>query len=608
MKFESYKVGSKKRLEKETIRFQDKKYCLLLQRFFRKLKTTGLKSIRMKKQSYKGLAAILVAGATLTGCKLIGDLEYTVTPDPVEMHGDSVKVSISVKIPEKGLNKKATAEITPKLGDKAFKSITVQGEKATGNGQTIDFKAGSTVNYTDVIPYSPDLENADLMITGTVSKGKKEEEFEPKKIADGTIVTPLLIQNDDKALIGADNFVRTTEEVYDGAQINFAKAKFNLRGGEMKEQDIKDLTAWLEMAQSNPKVAPKKVNLASYASPEGEIAKNSELATNRAETGQTTMEKIVANAKFEAPEGFYNKMPKGEDWDGFKKAVEASDLEDKDLIIRVLQMNPNPATRDAEIQKMSKTYTQLQKEILPSLRRTQFLVVYDQIGWSDEELKELSKSKPDTLTVEELLFTATLYDDLNEKMRLYNLVVSNYPEDWRGPNNVGYVYYMQNDLANAKANFEKANGMNENPVTLNNLGIIARIEGDRDRATGLLNSAMSAGSEVKYNMGLINIQNGDYEEAIGNFGGENTFNKALAQTLNDDLSGALTTLDASPDAESAMGYYLKAIIGARQDNLTMCTDNLKSAISKDPGLKSKAANDREFLKYFENAAFTAVVK
>lgn len=561
----------------------------------------------MKKQSYKGLAAIIVAGATLTGCKLIGDLEYTVTPDPVEMHGDSVKVNIAIKVPEKGLNKKASAEITPKLGDKAFKTITIQGEKATGNGQTINFKAGSTVNYTDVVPYSPDMEVADLQITGTVSKGKKEQDLEPIKIADGTIITPLLVQNDDKALIGVDNFVRTTEETYT-AQINYLKGKSNVRSTELKEQDIKDLQAWLTMAQSNPKVAPKKINLISYASPEGEIAKNQNLAQERAQTGQEATEGIVKKSGFEAPEGFYAQMPKGEDWDGFKKAVEASDLEDKDLIIRVLQMYPDPNTREQEIIKMSKTYQALEKNILPSLRRTQIQVVYDKIGWSDEELKELSKSKPDTLTVEELLFTATLYDDLDEKMRLYNLVVKNYPQDWRGPNNVGYVYYMKNDLANAKSNFEKANGMNENPVTLNNLGIIARIEGDRDRATQLLNSAMSAGSEVKYNMGIINIQNGDYAEAIGNFGGENTFNKALAQVLNEDYSGALSTIDASDDAESAMGYYLKAIIGARKDDLTMLTNNLKSAIAKDPALKAKAMKDREFLKYAENAAFQNIVK
>lgn len=560
----------------------------------------------MKKQSYKGLALVAASAALLTGCKLIGDLEYTVTPDPLEMHGDSVKVSITVKVPEKGLNKKASAEITPKLGDKSFKTVSIQGEKATGNGQTIP-KAGGTVNYTDVIPYSPDLEHADLMITGSAKKGKKEIEIEPVKVADGTIVTPLWVQPDDKALIGKDNFVRTTEETY-SAQINYLKGKSDVRSTEYKDKDIVDFTAWMADAQVNPKKAPKKINLVSYASPEGEVSKNGELANDRAKTGQEATEKILKNAKFETPENFFSQQPKGEDWDGFKRAVEASDLEDKELIIRVLQMYKDPAQREEEIKKMAATYKKLEKDILPPLRRTQIVVVYDKIGWSDAELKELAKTKPDTLTVEELLFTATLYDDLDEKMRIYNLVVQYYPQDWRGPNNVGYCYYMKNDLASAQTNFQKANDLNENPVTLNNLGIIERINGNRDKATELLNSAVSAGPEVKYNLGIIDIQNGDYAEAIGNMGSEKTFNKALAQVLNGDYSAALETINASPDAESAYGYYLKAIIGARQNNVDMVVNNLTSCFAKDPSLKAKAAEDREFIKFFDNASFQNVVK
>ncbi|MEX1001503.1 MAG: hypothetical protein WDZ35_05250 [Crocinitomicaceae bacterium] len=562
----------------------------------------------MKKQSYKSLAAVAVTAMALTGCKLIGDLEYTVTPDPVEMHGDSVKVSVTVKVPEKGLHKKASAEITPKLGNHAFKTVYIQGEKATGNGQVIPKKAGGTVNYTDVIPYASDMEHADLMVSGMAKKGKKEIEIEAVKIADGTIVTPLLVQPDDKALMATDNFVRTTEEVY-SAQIHYLKGKSNVRSSEMSDQDIKDLQTWMAAAQTNPKVAPKKVNLVSYASPEGEVDMNENLASDRAKSGEEAAKNVFEKAQFEMPENFFNQMPKGEDWAGFKIAVEKSDLEDKDLILRILTMYSNVKERETEIRKLAKTYVELErKDILPSLRRTQINVIYDQIGWSDEELKELSKTKPDTLSVEELLFTATLYEDLSEKMRIYNLVVQYYPEDWRGHNNVGYVYYQQNDLDNAKKNFEKANGLNESAITLNNLGILARINGDRDKATELLNSAVSAGSEVKYNLGIIDIQNGDYSEAIGNMGDNKTFNKALAQVLNKDYSAALGTVDASPDAESAMGYYLKAIIGARQDNLDMVVNNLKSAIAKDSSLKSKAAKDREFIKFFENASFQNVTK
>jgi tetratricopeptide (TPR) repeat protein len=562
----------------------------------------------MKRQGYKGLAAFALAATMLTGCKLIGDVEYTLDKDPVEMHGDSIKVSITVKVPEKGLNKKATAEITPMLGGKAFKTITIQGEKATGNGQTINYKPGGTVNYTDVIPYSSDLENADLKITGKAFKGKKEIELEDKKVADGTVITPLLVQNDDMALMGKDQFVRTTEEVYEGTQVNFSKAKSNIAGAELKQQDVKDLEAWLTASITNSKIAPKSINLVAYASPEGEVGKNGTLATDRAMSTKEAMTKMLANIEYVGGETMLKTNPKGEDWAGFKKAVNASDLPDKALIIRVLEMTKDPVKREEEIKKMASTYKKLEKEILPALRRTQINVVYDQIGWSDEELKGLSTSNPDTLTIEELLFTAGLYDDLNEKMRLFNEVTRQYPEDWRGANNVGYIFYMKNDMASAKSNFEKANGLNESSITLNNLGMIARQEGDRSKASELFNSALSAGSEVKYNLGIIDIQNGDYEQAIGNMGSENTFNKALAQVLNGDYEGALTTIDASADSDSAYGYYLKAIIGAKQNNLDLLVNNLTSAIAKDSAMKMKAAKDREFIKFFDNAAFSTLVK
>ncbi|MDX1351094.1 MAG: tetratricopeptide repeat protein [Putridiphycobacter sp.] len=561
----------------------------------------------MKKEFYKSLTVVTIASSVLTGCSLIGDLEYTLDKDPVEMHGDSVRVSISVVVPEKGLNKKASAEIVPMLGSKAFKPLSIQGEKATGNGQTIMFKPGETVTYTDVIAYSPDLENADLKITGKASKGSKEIILDEKKIGDGTVITPLLVQNDDRAIMAKDDFVRTTEQVYSGTEINFDKAKSNVKSSELKQEDIVNFKNWMIAANSNPKVAPKAVNLIAYASPEGETGKNNTLANDRGVSTKEALVKLMAKTEVDL-NAMLQLMPKGEDWDGFKAAMEASDIEDKDLIVRVLQMYPDPVKREEEIKKMSATYKRLEKDILPPLRRTQIKVNYDQIGWSDEELKSLSLSNPDTLTVEELLFTAGLYDDMDEKARLYKEAVRQYPNEWRAHNNLGYVYYNQNDMAKAKASFEKANSLKESAITLNNLGLVARQEGDREKATELFNSAMSAGSDVKYNMGIIDIQNGDYSSAISNMGSANTFNKALAQVLNEDYSNALSTIDASSDANSAMGYYLKAIIGARQNNVDMLVNNLTSAISKDSAMKNKASKDREFFKFYENASFQNLVK
>ncbi|MFK8037323.1 MAG: tetratricopeptide repeat protein [Crocinitomicaceae bacterium] len=561
----------------------------------------------MKKQVYKSLAVLTVTTSMLASCSLIGDLNYRLDEDPVQMHGDSVRVKISLVVPEKGLNKKASAEIIPMLGSKAFKPITIQGEKATGNGQTIDFKPGKTVTYTDVIAYSPDLANADLKMTGKASKGSKEIILDEMKIGDGTIITPLLVQNDDRAIMATDDFVRTTQQVFSGTEINFDKAKSNVKKGEMKQDDIMNFQNWMIAANTNPKIAPKSINLSSYASPEGETGKNNTLASDRANAAKEALTTMMTAAEVDMS-SMLKISPKGEDWEGFKAAMQASDIEDKDLIVRVLQMYPDPIKREEEIKKMSATYKRLEKDILPPLRRAQVIVDYDKIGWSDEELKGLSLSNPDTLTIEELLFTAALYDNLEDKERMYKEAVRQYPNDWRSHNNLGNVMYSQNNMAKAKSSFEKANSLKESAMTLNNLGLIARQEGDREKATQLFNSAMSAGSDVKYNMGIIDIQNGDYSSAISNMGSANTFNKALAQLLNEDYSSALSTVDSSPDATSAIGYYLKAIVGARQNNIDMITNNLTSAFSKDSSLKMKASKDREFIKFFDNASFQSLVK
>lgn len=281
--------------------------------------------------------------------------------------------------------------------------------------------------------------------------------------------------------------------------------------------------------------------------------------------------------------------------------------DEKNLVLRVLSMYSDPAQREKEMRNMAKTFDFLEKNVLPQLRRSQINFIYDLTGYSDEELTALSKSNPDTLTVEELLFSATLTKDLNEKLRIYQEVERLHAADWRGVNNVGYVLFLQGKTNEAKAKFEKANGIQENPQSLNNLGVIAHIEGDRNKAKELYGQAMGAGEEVKYNMGIANIQDGKYDDAISNFGGAKTFNKALAQVLagNGDAS---KTLDESDAKDEAMSHYLRAIIGARANNESAVVNNLKTAFAKDASLKSKAANDREFVKYFDNANFSAIVK
>lgn len=563
----------------------------------------------MKKHSIKGLAFIAVAGSVVTSCDLMKDLDYKVTPNPLEMHGDSVRVKVDVTFPEKGIKKKASAEITPMLGNTALKPVTFLGEKATGNGTTINYKPGGKYTYTDVVAYQEAFENADLTITGKISKGGKEkDQIDPIKIADATIITPLLVNKDFKVVFEKDNFQRVTEQST-SAQINFDKAKSNLRPAEMKDADIKALEAWLAAAEKNPKIAIKGVSLVGFASPEGEQGKNESLSTDRAETGKKASLDVAKKAKStKVTAESVSTAGRGEDWEGFKAELSKSSMneDEKQLVIRVLEMYKDPVQREQEMRNMAKTFTFLEKTILPKLRRSEIKVTYDLTGYYDEELVALSKKSIDSLDVEEILFTANnLTTDMNEKLRLYKEAMRLYPKDHRAFNNAGAIQYMQNNMSEAKANFEKANNLKDNAIAKNNLGAIAGVEGDRKKAKDLLAQAGAAGPEVKYNQGILQIQDGKYADAVGNLG-ENNFNKALAQVLNGNNSAAVKTIDASADKESAQGYYLKAIAAARDNKLVDVVSNLKNAIAKDGSYKAKALKDREFLKYAEDATFKAL--
>lgn len=563
----------------------------------------------MRKQSIKGLAFIAVASSVVTSCDLMKELEYKVTPSPLEMHGDSVRVKVDVTFPEKGIKKKASAEITPMLGGVPLKSVTVLGEKAVGNGTTIAYKPGGKIVYTDVVPYQASFENTTLQVTGKISKGGKEkDQIDPIEIAKGTVVTPLWVAKDFKVIYANDEFKRVTEQSTI-AQINFDKSKSVVKPAELKDKDIKALEAWMAKAQTNPKIAIKSVNMTGFASPEGEQGKNESLSTDRATTAKEATKSIAKKAKnTKGQEEIYNLVGSGEDWEGFKAELQKSSMkeDEKQLVIRVLEMYKDPVQRETEIRNMSKTFTFLEKSILPQLRRSEIKVVYDLTGYYDQELIALSKSTIDSLDVEEILFTATLTNDLNEKLRLYNEASRLYPSDYRSFNNAGAVLYTQGKLDEAKAKFEKANSLKENPISQNNLAAIAGVAGDRIKAKELLNKAGGA-PEVKYNQGILAIQDGNYGSAVSNLG-DNNFNKALAQLLNGDVNAAVKTIDASADKDSARGFYLKAVAAARQNQLDGIVNNLKSAIAKDASLKTKALNDMEFLKYFENASFTALVK
>lgn len=565
----------------------------------------------MKTKILRNLALVLAAGAFMYSCKLMKDVEYEVKPNPIEMHGGKVTVNIDGKFVEKGLNSKAYIELTPTLvnadgQELDFDMKAFKGEKAAGNGEVVP-KDGYSFSYSSTRDYDPAFENAELVVKYIVKKGDAEKiNDKTAKIADATIVTPLLLQNDDQVVYGEDKLVRKYDKT-EKAQINYLKAKHDVRSSELKQDDIKAYEQFLVEGQANPKIEFTNIDIISYASPEGELEKNNTLAEDRAASAEAYL--TAAMKRLKLNDISINKMPKGEDWAGLKELISASNHEDKDIIIRVAEMNNNPTKREEEIKTLSSTYKFLEADIFPQLRRSQMVLNYVLNGYTDEELKSISAANPQTLTVEELLFTANnLTTDLNTKLAIYNEAITKAPDDWRGYNNAGVVLYQQGKVSDAKAKFEKANQLDKNPVTNNNWGAMLRRDGKIDEAAGLFSSSTAAGNEVDYNLGLVNIAKGEYDQAITNMkkGGNTTFNLALAQTLKKDYSNASSTLDKSADAESALGYYLKAIIAARTGKDADVFTNLGKAIAKDGSLKAKAKKDREFIKYFDNPSFTAL--
>ena len=566
----------------------------------------------MEKRHLKGLTLAAIVLIPLSGCGGLGKMnkkadtvKYTVDPNPLIVQGDSVALTVNGSFPEKYFAKKATVEFTPTLvytgGETPYKVANFQGEKAVGNGTVIPYKTGKSFNYSNKVAYTPAMAQSELMVKILGKQGSKEKQFDPIKIADGVITTPYLMLSDDKVLVGKDAFQRITDHTQP-AVLNYLVNSSVVRPTELRDADIKAMLDFVKGIAKQGNIKLTNLAIDAWASPEGELTLNENLADDRAKSAKNWAKGELVRAKMDTAklDAFYTLTARGEDWEGFKKAMQASSLADKDLVLRVLEMYPDDTKREAEVKNMAATYKEIAETILPTLRRSEMNLNYKRVGKTDAQLTEISRTMPDSLNVEELLFAATLNNDPNEQLRIYKETERVHPTDYRGANNVGYIYMMQNKLAEAETQFQKANTIMDNPVSTNNLGVVARLKGDRKKAAELYTKAMAAGPEVKYNMGLINIQNGDYAGANSNMVGSNTFNAALSKTLSGDPAGGATLLEASPDKDSAMGHYLAAIIAARQNNGEGVRSHLGMAVQKDASLREKAMKDLEFRAFKDN--------
>jgi tetratricopeptide (TPR) repeat protein len=556
----------------------------------------------------KGFSSVVVALTAVTlifqGCAGLGsmqkhmeELNFKVEPSPLEVHGDSVKVTISGKFPEKYFAKSVSAQATPAIvwngGEATFKVQEFKGEKATGNGDVIPFKTGKSFKYTATVPYSAGMESSKLELRMKGSKGSKTASFPAVEIAKGVITTPYLMKSDDKVATSTDKFVRSTDKTIT-AVINFDLNSFVLKPSEMKDADIVQLQTMLTAISTNPKMVVTQIELQSYASPEGEIFSNDSLAVDRARVGTKVVTTVLKNAKLDALYGnLIKENPNGEDWEGFRAAMEKSAIADRDIIVRILQRTTDLMERKTEIKNISKSYVEIKDLIFPALRRCAIIVHYTENGYTDAELISLGKTNTSVLNYEELLKAGSLIEDANVKSSIYKEAETKANGDYRASNNLGVVYYGMNKSTEAAKQFEKAYGLNKNAETSNNMGVVTRLKGDRKAATKLFTE--SGSSESKYNKGLILIANGDYAGAVTTMKDAKTFNSALAKMLNGDNTGAKSDLDASGD-KSALADYLRAIICARSKDTAGQASNLSSAIAKDGSLGEKSKTDLEFSK------------
>jgi tetratricopeptide (TPR) repeat protein len=584
----------------------------------------------MKNLNVKILASFAFAALLLSSCgglnkmvKMAAEVKYEVTPKVLEMHGDSVEATLKVTFPVKYFQKDAILEITPVLkydgGEQAFKSLILQGEEAQANNQVVSFTSGGTYSVTSKIAFVEGMRQATLVGRVKATVGKDSGELPEVKLADGTMATALLLEADAMPIAADDKFVRVTTESKE-ATIHFVINQATIRGQELKKEEIKALQDFVAASASKENVEFKGVEISAYASPDGPEALNTKLSENRMKNSESYFARELKKSKVAGmeEESFMLSKATPEDWEGFKKLMQESDIQDKELILRVLSMYSDPVVREKEIKNIAAAYEVIAEDILPQLRRSKLIVNIAIVGYSDEELKELAVSNPDTLKVEELMYAASLVSDLNTKLSIYQKVASNFADDWRGHNNVGYIYLKQGKVAEAKAALEEAKKLDaSNTKVLNNLGVVAHMEGDTKAAKEYYDAAAGAGNQVGYNQALIAAKQGAYENALNLFVSSkyNTFNFALVKMLNysvtknaDTYDAALGILSKVENQDAANVSYLKAIIGARKQDTDLLFNNLRTAIEKDASFKAYAAKDIEFAQYANDGTYKSIVE
>lgn len=545
---------------------------------------------------------ILSAASVLmmSSCSKLGALSadnFTVTPNPLETQAGQVPATINGTFPEKYMKKKAVVTVTPELryadGQVAKgNSATFQGEKVMGNDQTISYKVGGRYTMKTAFNYVPDMQKSEMYLTFDARIGKKQQKVPAVKVANGVIATSELYKKtlvSESGIIAPDTFQRVNEKKQE-ANIKFLINQANIRKSELKNNSVQEFVEMLKKINADREgFNIQNVEIQAYASPEGGVKLNDKLAGKRKNESEKYVKGTLKHNKVNADiDAHYT----AQDWDGFQKLVAASNLQDKDVILRVLSMYEDPQEREQQIRNMSAGFRELADGILPELRRSRLIINYETIGRSDEQIEQQYKDDAAKLSADELLYLATFDKTPAEQEAIYTKATQIYDKDYRAYNNLAALALAKGDKATAQKYAEKAASLgSDTPEAQANMGLLALVNGNVQDAERAISK--SANSEnVKAALGALNIAKGNYAQAEQYFGKTNSNTAALAQLLNKNYAAAAKTLDKVQNP-NAMTDYLHAVVAARRGNKFAASSYLKEALQKDPSLKQYAENDLE---------------
>lgn len=562
----------------------------------------------------KRIFILSAAALTVCGCSKMGPLgpeNFSVTPQPLEAVGGKVPAVISGKFPAKYMKKKAVVTVIPELryegGSTLGQSQTFQGEKILGNDQTVSYKLGANYTMRNSFTYVPQMEDSRLWLTFQAKKGKKVVNIPDVEIGYGVLSTSTLLGRSvygAQTATGKDAYQYAIEQST-SAEIKYLISQSQIRNSELKTVSIQDFVKTLRQIKADQKsFALDNIEVSAYASPDGSMKLNTALAEAREKTSKKYLQDQLKQMAFNAPvESKYT----AEDWEGFQELVAASNIQDKDVIIRVLSMYDDPEEREQQIKNLSAAFKELTDEVLPALRRARLRVNYELIGRSDSEIVDQYKADPSLLSVEEMLYAATLTEDAQQQQQILAQTAKQYPNDYRSYNNLAQLAFAHGDTKKAADYLEKAAGLQSNAQEVNaNKALLALAQGDVDQAEILLGQATNADN---YNdvLGNICIARGQYKQAQDVFGKSRTNSAALAQILNKDYAAAQKTLQSVIHSDATTAY-LKAIVAMRTNKESEALTNLRNAIGQDASLKAYAAKDMEFASLMGDSSFQSLVK